>query len=111
MPLVKLSCSRELSSDVLREISSAVAEVIGKPEEYVMVVAEAGDLLMGGKKDECALAEVKSIGGLNQAVNQVLTQKICAIFDKYFRISATRVYVTFDSVERDHWGWNNTTFG
>ena len=111
MPMLNLKCPKEVPSDLLKDLSGAVAETIGKPEQYVMVVAEKADLLMSGNGGDAAYVEVKSIGGLNREVNHELTMKICILLEDHLDIPADRVYVTFHSVERDHWGWNKATFG
>jgi phenylpyruvate tautomerase PptA (4-oxalocrotonate tautomerase family) len=111
MPLINLKCSQEIPADLLGELSRAVAETIGKPEKYVMVVASTANLLMSGSAGHVAYAEVKSLGGLNRVVNHELTMKICVLFNDHLGIPADRIYVTFQSLERDHWGWNGSLFG
>lgn len=110
MPLINLKCSKEIPEDLLQEISTAVAETIGKPEQYVMVVAEKADLLMGGTAGDAVYAEVKSLGGLNRTVNHELTIKLCVLLNDHMDIPGERIYVTFQSLERDHWGCNGSTF-
>ncbi len=111
MPMLNLKCTQDISDELKQELSQAVAETIGKPETYVMVVAEKASILMSGEKGDAAYAEVRSIGGLDRDVNQALTQKICTLLQELLLIPSDRVYVTFQSVERDHWGWNGSTFG
>lgn len=111
MPMLSLKCSREVPEELLKELSSAVADGIGKPEKYVMVVAEKVDLAMSGMPGDAACGEVRSIGGLNQAVNRKLTMNICTLLSDRLGIPADRIYITFQSVPADHWGWNGSTFG
>jgi phenylpyruvate tautomerase PptA (4-oxalocrotonate tautomerase family) len=111
MPMLSLKCTQEVPAELLNELSSAMAETIGKPEQYVMVAAEKADLLMSGQSGDAAYAEVKRIGGLSREVNHELTMKICILLQDHLGIPADRTYVTFQSVERDHWGWNKATFG
>ncbi len=111
MPMLNLKCSSDVSEDLLAQLSIAVAETIGKPEKYVMVVAERGSVMMSGEAGDAAYAEVKSIGGIDRTVNHELTMKICDLLNGYLGIPADRVYVTFESVPADHWGWNKSTFG
>lgn len=111
MPALILKCSKEISPALLGGLSKAVSETIGKPEKYVMVVAERADVMMSGEKGDAAYAEVKSIGGLDRAVNEKLTIRICELLNGYLGIATDRIYVTFQSVSADHWGWNNSTFG
>lgn len=111
MPMLNLKCTQAVSSDLLGEFSAAVAETIGKPEQYVMVAVEKAYMFMSGDEGEAAYVEVKSIGGLSREVNHALTTKICNLLENHLGIPPDRVYVTFQSVERDHWGWNKSTFG
>jgi phenylpyruvate tautomerase len=111
MPMLNLKCTKDIPQELLGELSSAVAETIGKPEQYVMVVAEKTDLMMSGSVGDAACAEVKSIGGLNSSVNRELTAKLCKLLNSRLGIPANRTYVTFESLTADCWGWNNSTFG
>ena len=111
MPMLSLKCSKTVPQELLEELSSAIAETIGKPEKYLMVVAESAKLLMSGEKGDAAYAEIKSIGGLDRTVNHELTMKLCILLNDHLDIAPARVYVTFQSVAADHWGWNQSTFG
>ncbi len=111
MPMLNLKCSKPVPQALLEALSSAVAEAIGKPEKYVMVVAENADLLMSGETGDAAYAAVRSIGGLDRSVNNELTRKLCGLLHDHLGIASDRVYVTFQSVAADHWGWNESTFG
>lgn len=111
MPMLNLKCSKPVPQSLMDELSAAVADAIGKPEKYVMVVVEPAGLLMSGKPGDAAYAEVKSIGGLDNTVNHELTMKICILLNDHLGIAPDRIYVTFQSVAADHWGWNSTTFG
>lgn len=111
MPLLRIQTAKEIPSDVLDELSSLTAETIGKPETYVMVSATQADLTMAGTKDDAALVEVKSIGGLGRDVNLSLSGKICALLDEHCDIPANRVYLNFTDVPASEWGWNGSLFG
>jgi phenylpyruvate tautomerase len=111
MPMLNLKCSRPVPDELLKELSSAIAETIGKPEKYVMVVLDSADILMSAEKGGAAYAEVKSIGGLDRVVNHELTMKLCVLLNDHLGIASDRIYVTFQSVAADHWGWNQSTFG
>jgi phenylpyruvate tautomerase PptA (4-oxalocrotonate tautomerase family) len=111
MPMIKLHSSKEIPDDLLKELSAIVAETIGKPEKYVMVVTDTAAMMMSGSKGDAVYAEVKSIGGLSRVVNHEITMKICVLLNDHLGIPQDRIYVTFQSVEPDHWGWNGSTFG
>lgn len=111
MPMINLKSSCEIPADLLKEISEMIAESIGKPEQYVMVVSDKADLMMSGTVGDAVCAEVKSLGGLDRVVNHAITMKLCVLLNDHLGISGDRIYVTFQSLERDHWGWNGSTFG
>ena len=115
MPLLKLQTSVPLSDEqrnaLLPTLSKLLVEGMGKPEQYVMVTVETAGILMAGKAGPAALAEVRSIGGLNGRVNSQLSQKLCAVLEQTLGIPAARVYINFANITADHWGWNGSTFG
>ncbi len=111
MPMLRITCNEAISADVLKELSAVVAESIGKPEKYVMVVAAKGDLLMSGETGPAAYLEVKSIGGLNRDVNNALSARVRDVLAERAGLAGDRIYITFQSIERDHWSWNGATFG
>jgi len=111
MPMIKLHSSCPIPRDLLGEISALVSETIGKSEQYVMVVVQQADMMMGGTEKGAVYAEVKSIGGLNRTVNHELTMKLCILLNDHLGIPQDRIYITFQTIEADHWGWNARTFG
>ena len=64
-----------------------------------------------GEQGPAAYIEVKSIGGLNRDVNNALSARIMDVLSDRLGILGERVYITFQSIERDHWSWNGATFG
>jgi len=115
MPLIKLQISvpvsNEKQEELLASISKIIAESIGKPEQYVMASIEGGLIMMSGKREAAAFADVRSIGGLNGNVNKQISQKLCSLLDESLGISANRVYMNFTDVSAVNWGWNGSTFG
>lgn len=115
MPLLKLEANVALSDEkrtaLLASLSKIVAETIGKPEQYVMVVIEPTAMLMSGKSGEAAFVDVRSIGGLSNTANRQLAQKICNLLKDSLGVSPDRVYLNFTDVAAGNWGWNGNTFG
>ena len=111
MPMIHLKSQQEIPADLLHEISTMMAETIGKPEQYVMVVSGIADLMMSGTAGNAVYADIKSLGGLSRVVNHEITMKLCILFNDHLGIPGDRIYVTFQSLERDHWGWDGSTFG
>ncbi len=111
MPMICVKCRSEVPQSVLKELSSIVAEAVGKPEQYVMAVGSRADVLMAGSAEPAAFVEVRSIGGLLPKVNRELSEKICMSLETKLHIPSGRIYITFQSFTADSWGWNGSTFG
>ena len=115
MPLLKLETTVDLSEDkrkaLLASLSKAVADTIGKPEQYVMVVASPAAMLMSDAAGDAAFVDLRSIGGLTDDVNRTLSQKLCGLLSATLGIPQNRIYLNFTDVEAGRWGWNGKTFG
>ena len=115
MPLLKLEISVPLSDGkqnaLLSSLSKVVASAIGKPEQYVMVTISSAAMMISAKAGDAAFVDVRSIGGLNGAVNQQLSQKICALLKESLGLAPERVYLNFSDIEASNWGWKGATFG
>jgi phenylpyruvate tautomerase PptA (4-oxalocrotonate tautomerase family) len=115
MPLLKLETTVALSDEekkaLLASLSKIVAGMIGKPEQYVMVVANPVAMLMSGKPGDAALVDVRSIGGLGGDVNRQLAQKICGLLKESIGVPPDRVYLNFTDIAAGNWGWDGSTFG
>jgi phenylpyruvate tautomerase len=115
MPLLKLETTLALSEDkrktLLASLSKIVAEIIGKPEEYVMVTVNSATILMPGKPGDAAFVDLRSIGGLGGDVPGKLSKKICALLNDSLGIAQNRIYLNFTEVEAANWGWKGDTFG
>jgi len=115
MRLLRLETSVALPEDkrkaLLSPLSKAVAETIGKPEQYVMVTASQAAMLMSGKPGDGAFVDLRSIGGLGEDVTRKLSQQVCKLLKDSLGISPDRVYLNFTDVEAGNWGWNGSTFG
>ncbi len=115
MPLLKLETTVSLADEqkkaLLAVLSKAVAEIIGKPEQYVMISISEAAIQMSGQEGHAALADVRSIGGLSDEVNRKLSRQICQILKDALGIPANRVYVNFTDMEAGNWGWDGNTFG
>ena len=115
MPLLKLETTVAVSDNkkqtLLGSLSKAVAGIIGKPEQYVMIGITQSAMLMSGKAGEAAFVEIRSIGGLNGEVNRKLSQQVCTLLNDSLGIAPDRIYLNFTEIEAGNWGWNGSTFG
>ncbi|KAG6499420.1 hypothetical protein ZIOFF_039206 [Zingiber officinale] len=86
MPCLNLSTNIRLedvdTSAVLSEATKTIADIVGKPESYVMVVLKGSiPILFGGTQQPAAYGELVSIGGLNPDVNKKLSAGISDILE------------------------------
>ena len=97
-------------AELLREASALVAELLGKPERYVMVAwRQDPTMLFGGTDAPLAYLELKSIG-LPPDATAGLSAALCALVGNHLGIPAERIYIEFADAARHMWGWNGATF-
>ena len=112
MPLinVRLSSSQVANAEeLLKELSSALANLTGKPESYVMSLLQPGiPMIFGSSKDPCCYVEVKSIGGLHP---HKMTESFCNIINIRTGIPTNRIYIGFEDIPPSLWGFDKKTFG
>ena len=111
MPLITVRTSvKELKSikDLQRVLSKELAELTGKPEKYVMtIIQEDQYITLGGDESPCCYVEVKSIGALNPPL---MTKLFCKIISEMTDIPSSRIYISFEDVPANKWGFNGSTF-
>ncbi len=114
MPYLSIQTNKSLPADacatLLAKASRAVAESLGKPEQYVMVALQ-GDtpMLFAGGDTPTAYLELKSIG-LPESRTAALSRTLCDLMQAELGISQDRVYIEFADAPRSMWGWNGATF-
>ncbi len=96
--------------ELMAELSAAVAEELGKPEDYVMVELQGAEMLMGGRSGPAAAVDVRSIGGLGRETNGRLAERITSILQSRLGVERDRAYIVFTSVGGESWAWKGSTF-
>jgi len=113
MPLLSLETNQNLSGKqdaFLQSASLAVAKLLGKPEQYVMVrLRHNSAIRFAGSDEPTALLELKSLG-LPEQDTVKFSQALCELVEKELGIAANRIYIEFSNPERHMWGWNKGTF-
>lgn len=96
--------------ELLKKASAVIAEVLGKPEGYVMIrLSDREAMCFAGSSDPLAYVELKSLG-LSLDQTATLSEIICGFIEKNLSIEAARIYIEFSSPERAMFGWNGRTF-
>jgi phenylpyruvate tautomerase len=92
-----------------RKASAFVAELLGKPESYVMTSLKPKTAMnFGGTDGPAAFVRLKSIGLPRQRCGE-LAEAICAFVDRELGVPKERVFIDFKDVERSLFGWNGGT--
>ena len=113
MPFIQVNTSSKsvLSDDALlqNDISKMVAELTGKPENYVMTMIQTNvKMTFAGSDEPCCFIKVKSIGSLNPSS---MSKPLCELIASKTNINTKRIYIEFIDVKASNWGFNSTTFG
>ena len=115
MPLINIQASVPAVADsnsLLQELSSKLAELLGKPEKYVMTSLQCGvPMTFSGNTEPTCYVEVKSIGALDGSRTQEVSELVCSHIEQNLGIPADRTYIGFEDVPARLWGWNGSTFG
>ncbi len=114
MPLLKIRTNQTLDAStrdtLLRKASARVAELLGKPERYVMVDLHGGcAMLFAGSDDPLAYLELKSIGRPADTTT-TLSAALCDLIHAELGVAQDRIYIEFSNAERHLWGWDGRTF-
>ena len=114
MPLLHILTNVQVPADerpnLLARVSRTVAELLGKPEAYVMIVlADGRDMLFAGTSSPTVYLELKSIG-LPELKTAHYSRVLCELFAESLDIPAERIYIEFAAPARHLFGWNSGTF-
>ena len=112
MPFIQVNTSSQslLESDLLqKEISRMVADLTGKPEDFVMTMIQSNSqMTFAGSDEPCCFIKFKSIGSLNPTS---MSKSLCQLISSKTNIKTNRIYIEFIDVKASNWGFNSSTFG
>ena len=114
MPLLSIETNQDLddnqSASLLGKVSSATAQMLGKPESYVMVKLTGNpNMMFAGNQQPLAYVELKSLG-LPEDRTTEFSAELCGLLSTEMGIAPDRIYIEFKNGIRHLWGWNNATF-
>jgi phenylpyruvate tautomerase PptA (4-oxalocrotonate tautomerase family) len=112
MPYLTITSNQNLdtASGQLEVLSKTVANLLGKPESYIMVSVQQNlDMLFAGNHEPLAFCELKSLG-LQESQTPELSNQLCTCINKLFNIPCNRIYIEFSAPPRAMWGWDRRTF-
>ena len=111
MPLITIRTSLTdfpKSNEFLKTVSKEISLLTGKPERYVMTLLETKvSMTFAGSTDPTCYVEVKSIGSLSP---KEISGSLCKTIEHWTDIPSSRIYICFDDIQGQMWGFNGTTF-
>jgi len=114
MPCFRLETNvskSKVTPELLKSLSKAVANSLGKPESYVAVTIVPDQLMLWGGNDKpCGSATLMSIGCLGQEENKKHAAVLYPILEKELGIPGDRLYITFCNEKTENVGYTGTTF-
>ncbi|MCW8964848.1 MAG: phenylpyruvate tautomerase MIF-related protein [Gammaproteobacteria bacterium] len=112
MPLLTLNTNQPLDdkTGLCQKLSRHTAEMLGKPESYVMVIVrDDQSMIFAGTDEPTALLELKSLG-LPEDQTTGLSDSLCTLVNGLLNIPTSRIYIEFSSPARHMWGRDKRTF-
>lgn len=114
MPLLSLELNQKLEPTTIKalldEASSLTANLLGKPENYVMVRYHYNpDMRLAGHDAPLALLKLDSIG-LPERDAPKISHSLCTLLERHTGVPASRIYILFAAVPRGLWGYDGGTF-
>ena len=112
MPLLEITTNINISNAqaIALSASKLTAELLGKPESYVMVKIHPKQILtFGGHNEPAAHIKLKSLG-LPEDRTADFSASICEFINSALNIPSDRVYIEFSNPQRHMWGCNKKTF-
>ncbi|MCF7990390.1 MAG: hypothetical protein K9M02_08095 [Thiohalocapsa sp.] len=108
--IIKTNAPLDNADGLLVAASRTVADLLGKPERYVMVLLEpVPALCFAGQSTPAAYLELKSLG-LPEERTAELSATLCGLMAEQLGVPADRIYIEFASPARHLFGFNGATF-
>ena len=110
MPFINISTSAKVEdkNKLLEEISILISSLTNKSRKFVMAKLEDDSKLFFNDESPCCYLEIKSIGSLNPSL---MAKPICSFIHEKISIPLDKIYICFEDVPAEMWGWNERTFG
>ena len=110
MPYINITTSAnvEEKNKFLQEISLLISSLTKKSKRFVMAKLEDESRLFFDDESPCCFLEIKSIGSLNPSE---MAKPICNFICEKIGIPIDKIYICFEDVSAEMWGWNGRTFG
>ena len=104
------SLDRDSAAELAQNLSAFAAELLGKPEAYVMAaVSTNAAMTFAGSDAPTAFIELRSIGLPENQCN-AFAASISDFIHSALGIESGRVFIDFHDLQRSRFAWNGKTF-
>ena len=116
MPLLTIVTSAALpqaeqTDALLQTLSRELAELVGKPEMYVMTsLAPRARMTFAGTFEPACYVEIKNIGVFSPAQTAKISAAVTSRLSAALGVPADRIYIELADVEAHLWGYDGGTF-
>lgn len=116
MPLIKIQTNIDVGAEkrllLMNELSVALAELLDKPEAYVMIIIQDGlEMQLSGTVDPCVFMDVRQVGEISAEQVTNLSGKLSELVGNDIGVGAGRIYINFTDVPGNRWAFDGRTFG
>ena len=110
MPFINISTSEKVNDKkkLLEEIVELIALLTNKSKRFVMAKVDDNSKMYFEDETPCCFLEIKSIGSLKPSE---MAKPLCDFVCKKLDIPIDKIYICFEDVPAEFWGWNGKTFG
>ncbi|NNG01238.1 MAG: hypothetical protein HKM93_17740 [Desulfobacteraceae bacterium] len=114
MPYFSIETNKVMTNDerdvLAQQTSHFIADLLGKPEQYVMIAIKPGtSMSFGGDLKPAAFVELKSIGLPVDRCSD-FAWSISNYLQEHLGIVEDRVFIDFKDLQRNLFAWNGKTF-
>ena len=110
MPFINISTTEKVNDKkkLLEEISELISSLTNKSKRFVMAKLDDNSKMYFEDEKPCCFLEIKSIGSLNPSE---MAKVLCDFIYEKLGAPIDKIYICFDDVPAELWGWNGRTFG
>ena len=109
MPTAELITNVPVSESDLRDLSTLLSRLLGKPEVFVQVICRLDQILIAGSHDPSANLRIASIG-LTPDLVEAMVEPLFLFIQDTLLIPPERAYIEFREIERSLCAWNGRRF-
>jgi len=112
MPYLKIETNQTIKDEkILKEISSFMANLLSKPENYIMIsIEDEMSMMFASKTDPVAYIQLKSMGLVPDMCPE-LANKMTVFFESKLSVPGDRIFIDMIDINRQMFAWNGNTFG